>query len=64
MNDRLGPNSPCQCGSGKKYKHCCGRPEARARVPLKKRLIQGILIAAGVLFLIFVFTYNATAPVR
>ena len=20
-----GPNSPCPCGSGKKYKHCCGR---------------------------------------
>lgn len=19
------PNDPCPCGSGKKYKHCCGR---------------------------------------
>lgn len=22
---RLGRNEPCHCGSGKKYKHCCGR---------------------------------------
>lgn len=22
---RIGPNSPCVCGSGKKYKKCCGR---------------------------------------
>ena len=22
---RIGRNAPCPCGSGKKYKHCCGR---------------------------------------
>ncbi len=22
---RPGRNEPCPCGSGKKYKHCCGR---------------------------------------
>jgi hypothetical protein len=22
---KLRPNDPCPCGSGKKYKHCCGR---------------------------------------
>ena len=21
---KVGRNSPCPCGSGKKYKHCCG----------------------------------------
>ncbi|MCZ6851047.1 MAG: SEC-C metal-binding domain-containing protein [Planctomycetota bacterium] len=21
----IGRNEPCPCGSGKKYKHCCGR---------------------------------------
>jgi preprotein translocase subunit SecA len=21
---KVGPNMPCPCGSGKKYKHCCG----------------------------------------
>ncbi|MDR2047316.1 MAG: preprotein translocase subunit SecA [Clostridiales bacterium] len=22
---KIGPNDPCPCGSGKKYKHCCGK---------------------------------------
>lgn len=21
---KIGPNDPCPCGSGKKYKNCCG----------------------------------------
>jgi preprotein translocase subunit SecA len=25
---RVGRNDPCPCGSGKKYKHCHGRPGA------------------------------------
>ena len=24
---KVGPNDPCPCGSGKKYKHCCGKTE-------------------------------------
>lgn len=24
-DERLGRNSPCSCGSGKKFKKCCGR---------------------------------------
>ena len=27
---RPGPNQPCACGSGKKYKKCCGSPNRRA----------------------------------
>lgn len=23
----IDPYAPCHCGSGKKYKHCCGRPK-------------------------------------
>ena len=26
--DKVYPNDPCPCGSGKKYKHCCGRQVA------------------------------------
>ncbi len=26
---KVGRNDPCPCGSGKKYKHCCGRPGAQ-----------------------------------
>ncbi|MBF0445510.1 MAG: preprotein translocase subunit SecA [Magnetococcales bacterium] len=25
QGEKVGRNSPCTCGSGKKYKHCCGR---------------------------------------
>ena len=28
MTPKLGRNDPCPCGSGKKYKQCCGKPEA------------------------------------
>ena len=24
-SDKIGRNDPCPCGSGKKYKHCCGK---------------------------------------
>ena len=25
IGPKVGRNDPCPCGSGKKYKHCCGR---------------------------------------
>jgi hypothetical protein len=25
VEDKVGRNDPCPCGSGRKYKHCCGR---------------------------------------
>lgn len=27
MSEKIGRNDPCPCGSGKKYKHCCGGKE-------------------------------------
>jgi hypothetical protein len=30
MSTTPGRNEPCPCGSGKKYKQCCGKPEAPA----------------------------------
>jgi len=24
-DEKIGRNDPCPCGSGKKYKQCCGR---------------------------------------
>lgn len=27
-SERIGRNAPCQCGSGRKYKHCCMRKAA------------------------------------
>lgn len=25
QDPKIGRNEPCTCGSGKKYKHCCGK---------------------------------------
>ena len=33
---KIYPNEPCPCGSGKKYKKCCGKLENRADSPLVK----------------------------
>jgi radical SAM superfamily enzyme YgiQ (UPF0313 family) len=29
---KIGRNDPCPCGSGRKFKQCCGRPQSAARV--------------------------------
>ncbi len=31
MSMKIGPNERCPCGSGKKYKKCCGKPGSAAR---------------------------------
>ncbi len=33
MPSKIGRNEPCHCGSGKKYKHCHGKPEAESAPP-------------------------------
>jgi tetratricopeptide (TPR) repeat protein len=54
-----GRNDPCPCGSGRKYKHCCGLlPAAAAAVPGRDSLVaardsqleaEGLLEAADAL---------------
>src|SRR6202011_4896322 len=34
---KVGRNEPCPCGSGKKYKNCCGRVASRDRAELRLR---------------------------
>ena len=31
-SEKIYPNSPCPCGSGKKYKNCCGRAQFKNKV--------------------------------
>jgi preprotein translocase subunit SecA len=31
LSDKISRNSPCPCGSGEKYKHCCGRIESETK---------------------------------
>ncbi len=33
MTSKIGRNDPCHCGSGKKFKHCHGKPEAESAPP-------------------------------
>ena len=39
MNQKIGRNDPCSCGSGKKFKQCClsklEQPKARAKLTAK-----------------------------
>ena len=50
-----GRNTPCPCGSGKKYKHCCALKESHARsqrslwtgILVVLVLLGGLLIAGG-----------------
>jgi len=45
-------NAPCPCGSGKKYKRCCGANPEEATVPRSRRIVPIILsivcVAIGV----------------
>lgn len=38
--DQPGRNAPCPCGSGKKYKHCCGAADARPLASSSTQLLQ------------------------
>ena len=42
-----GRNTPCPCGSGKKYKHCCALKDSRARA--QRSLWTGVLLAVVLL---------------
>ena len=33
MTDKIGRNDPCPCGSGRKYKRCCGKETAPSQTP-------------------------------
>jgi hypothetical protein len=41
MNERIGRNDPCPCGSGKKYKQCC---LLKAKTPAGRKKIQAKVI--------------------
>src|SRR5512143_1150719 len=36
MSTKPGRNDPCPCGSGKKYKHCCGAPSVHPETPARR----------------------------
>lgn len=42
MSETIGRNEPCPCGSGKKYKNCCGGNEAVPITQMIEREISGL----------------------
>lgn len=44
MNDKIGRNDPCPCGSGKKYKQCCMQKQS---TPKGKKKFTAKLISSG-----------------
>ena len=47
---KTGRNSPCPCGSGKKYKNCCRNKSAA--MPLSQKLIAalvGLILIGGLI---------------
>lgn len=64
---KSGPNSPCPCGSGKKFKYCHGRIEQRG--PIGVILIVAGLLIGGLLLMLTLrpgtkSESGAPAPVR
>ena len=49
--EKIGRNDPCPCGSGKKYKKCCGLPE---KMPSSSNLHTSSFIVSPFVLLIFV----------
>src|SRR5687768_9601850 len=43
---KIGRNEPCPCGSGRKYKRCCGTPEAQARIEAAAEAVEEALALA------------------
>lgn len=48
MSARTPRNAPCPCGSGRKYKYCCGRP-SEGLDPIQKFGVTVVIVmlAAG-----------------
>lgn len=43
MNQKVGRNDPCPCGSGKKYKNCCMNQERPKASGIKRKLTAKVL---------------------
>src|ERR1019366_487723 len=42
---KIGRNDPCPCGSGKKYKHCCGEVQVASVRPVDTSIPETIQAA-------------------
>ncbi len=60
---RVGRNDPCPCGSGKKFKNCCGRKRIRMTSWKKGTIIVAVLVLVlGIGFVAGFFGTSGTKP--
>lgn len=48
MNQKVGRNDPCPCGSGKKYKACCLKKEQAKRAPRSMKMRSVKTLQGGI----------------
>ncbi|MEE2778301.1 MAG: SEC-C metal-binding domain-containing protein [Acidobacteriota bacterium] len=51
---KVGRNDPCPCGSGKKYKACCGGVEQRGLTTRQWLVITAVALVAGLLAISYI----------
>lgn len=62
MKTSAGPNEPCPCGSGKKYKKCCGSPAALEAQQRNRNLLIGVIAVVAVAGIVFAAQRIANRP--
>ena len=50
---KIGRNDPCPCGSGKKYKNCCGRNQQKIIKSLGRLKIKSAFLSFKIYYLIY-----------
>ncbi|MCI0487823.1 MAG: SEC-C domain-containing protein [Blastocatellia bacterium] len=59
---KTGRNSLCTCGSGLKYKFCCGPKAGRTGNKTQLLLIAGVVLLGGFILFTQVFSSNDASP--
>jgi len=57
---KVGRNDTCSCGSGKKFKKCCGQKQPRSRGTVLMGVLVGALLLTGLLAAMSSFTSETT----
>ena len=62
MPQRIEPNEPCSCGSGKKHKHCCMDAKVQPLVKRSTLVVAALFVAGGIALVLM--TVSNRAPER
>jgi hypothetical protein len=66
MSSNIGRRDPCPCGSGKKYKNCCGKQGAKSNsrkwTGLKSGVLAIVIMGGGIAAYMILFKPTTTPP--